>query len=324
MRVVVAGGTGFLGRRLCAALVDRGDAVVVLSRDPQQTKQRMEGSTEVLAWDPSGGTASGGWVAAVGSAQAVINLAGENIGGRGPIPTRWSPALKHELRSSRLQATRTLVSAIAATDPARRPHVLVNASAAGYYGDRGDELLTEQSTPGDDFLANLCVDWEAAAITAEALGVRVVRLRTGVVLDHGALASDLLVLTSRLGVAGPLGNGRQWWSWIHRDDVVGLILHALDTEAVSGAMNAAAPAPRQMRDFPVVLGNLLHRPAWLPTPAFALRLAFGDLADALLLASQRVAPERALNTGYAFRFHRLEDAFRDILASTPGGANLRV
>ena len=313
MRVVLAGGTGFLGRKLCSALVDRGDQVVVLSRHPEQTRHRVGGPVEVQAWDPSGGTGTGGWVEALGSAHAVINLAGENIGGRGPIPTRWSGALKRELRASRLQATRTLVSAIGATDPPRRPGVLVNASAAGYYGNRGDELLTEQSTPGDDFLANLCVDWEGAASAAEAFGVRVVRLRTGVVLDQGALASDLLVLTSRLGVAGPLGNGRQWWSWIHRDDVVGLILHALDTEAVSGAMNAAAPAPRRMRDFPVVLGNLLHRPAWLPTPAFALRIAFGELADALLLASQRVAPECARSTGYAFRFQTLEDAFGDIV-----------
>jgi len=274
----------------------------------------------MLQWDPSQPTPAGEWVEEFGSVDAVVNLAGENIGGRGPIPTRWSGALKAELRASRLQATRALVNAIAQTDSARWPRVLVNASAAGYYGDRGEEVLTEQSTAGDDFLAKLCVEWEAAACAAEALGVRVVRLRTGVVLDGGSLASDLLVLTSRLGVAGPLGSGRQWWSWIHREDVAGLILHALDREAVSGPLNLVAPAPRRMRDFAVVLGRLLHRPVWLPAPAFALRVALGELADALLLGSQRVSPVLALNTGYTFQFTSLEDAFSDILRHPVSGA----
>ena len=233
------------------------------------------------------------WVQRLGQVQAVVNLAGENVGGHGPLPRRWTEAHKTRLRASRLQATRALVEGLAVTPAERRPQVLLNASAIGYYGDRGDEVLTEASAPGNDFFANLCLDWEVATLAAEDLGLRVVQLRTGVVLAPGAMASDLLVLASRLGAGGPLGSGRQWWSWIHRDDVIGLTQFALHTDAISGAINLVAPNPRQMRDFPAVLGRLLHRPSLLRTPAWALRLAFGELADQLLLASQRVLPARA-------------------------------
>jgi uncharacterized protein (TIGR01777 family) len=221
-------------------------------------------------------------------ADGVINLAGENVGGHGPLPPRWSPALKRRLRLSRLEATQAIVQALAEAPPEQRPHVLINASAVGYYGDRGDEILTEDSLPGVGFFPALCSDWEVAAASAESLGLRVVRLRTGVVLERGAMAARLLVLASRVGLGGPLGSGQQWWAWIHRADVIGLILHALQSESVYGALNVVGPEPRRMIDFPRELGHLLLRPSWVPTPAFALRLAFGEGADALLLASQRV------------------------------------
>lgn len=310
----MAGGSGFLGRPLCLALARQGHSVTVLSRRASQPGASGDVPVEIMVWDPAHPQPDQGWVQRVGRADAVVNLAGENVGGAGPIPTRWTPQFKNALRSSRLTATYAIVQALAANQ--RRPGVLINASAVGYYGSRGDELLTESSEAGADFFGQLCFDWETAARKAQQLGVRVVCLRTGVVLERGAMASNLLILASRLGLGGRLGSGQQWWSWIHRDDVIGLIQHALSHEAVSGALNAVAPAPRRMIDFPRVLGRLLHRPSLVPAPAFALRIALGELADALLLASQRVVPARALDTGYEFRFSELEQALAAILAHT--------
>ena len=308
----MAGGSGFLGRPLCLALARQGHTVTVLSRRASQSGTFADTPVDVMTWDPARSQPEQGWVQRVGRADAVINLAGESVGGTGPIPTRWTSQFKNALRASRLTATYAIVQALAANQ--RRPGVLINASAIGYYGSRGDELLTESSGAGADFFGQLCLDWETAGRKAEQLGVRVVRLRTGVVLERGAMASNLLILASRLGVGGRLGSGQQWWSWIHRDDVIGLIQHALSNEAVDGALNAVAPEPRRMIDFPRVLGQLLHRPSLVPTPAFALRIALGEIADALLLASQRVVPARALDTGYRFRFSELEQALAAILA----------
>ncbi|MBV9597876.1 MAG: TIGR01777 family oxidoreductase [Chloroflexi bacterium] len=316
MNILVAGGSGFLGHPLCTALVDGGHGVTVLSRRPERVRSAPE--VELLAWDPAHSGPDSAWVQRLREMDAVINLAGENLAGGGPLPSRWSPGAKAKLRTSRLQSTRVVVQALGSTPPERRPHVMINASAIGYYGDRGDEILTEASSAGTDFLATLCADWEAAAVEAEPLGVRVVRLRTGVVLDRGGMAADLLTLASWLGVGGRLGSGRQWWSWIHRADVIGLILHALHTEPLHGAFNAVGPAPRRMADFPRVLGQLLTRPSFMPAPSFALRLAFGEVADALLLASQRVLPNLAEETGYEFHYATLEQALQAIVTSQPG------
>ena len=308
MRVLIAGGTGFLGSALGAALHALGHTVLVLSRHPRHS------DGDVLAWDPSQPHAvPGAWAERLREVDAVVNLAGENVGGHGRLPTRWTPAFKEALRASRLQATATFVQAIGATPDGQRPKVLVSASAIGYYGDRGEELLSEQSPPGRDFFARLCADWEQAAVAAEQYGVRVVRLRTGIVLERGAMAADLLILASRLGAGGPLGSGQQWWSWIHRADAVGLIVHALQTDTLAGALNVVAPSPRRMREYPVVLGRLLHRPSIVPAPAFALRIALGEISDALLLASQRVAPNVALASGYAYRYTALEDALAAVV-----------
>jgi uncharacterized protein (TIGR01777 family) len=316
MKILVAGGSGFVGGALCAALLEAQCHVTVLSRRPAPAGRSFEPAFDTLTWDPARPDPGAAWVQRLGEVDAVVNLAGENIAGSGRVPARWSPAFKARLRNSRVQATWAIVQGLAATPAERRPRVLVNASAIGYYGDRGDELLTEESPRGSGFFADLCRDWEANAMAATGPGVRVVCLRTGMVLEHGSMASDLLVLASRIGAGGPLGPGSQWWSWIHRADVVGLIQYALENETVDGALNVVAPTPRQMADFPRVLGQLLRRPSLLPTPAFALRLALGELADALLLSSQRAAPEKALNAGYRFTYPTLEEAFAAVVQSS--------
>jgi uncharacterized protein (TIGR01777 family) len=313
MNILVPGGSGFLGRAVCAALVQAGERVTVLSRRPDRVRDRIPAVIEVLGWDTAGSDPDARWLERLPEVDAVINLSGANVGGHGRLPARWSPGVKAGLRSSRLQSTRAIVQGLAATPAARRPRILINASAVGYYGDRGDEVLTELSQSGSDYFSDLCRAWEAEALAAEPLDVRVVCLRTGVVLDRGAMATDLLVAASRLGAGGRLGSGRQWWSWIHREDVAGLIRHALHGDAVRGPLNLVAPNPRRMEDFPRVLGALLRRPSWLPTPAWALRLVFGELADALLLSSQRVLPARAEQTGYTFQYATLEAALSAVV-----------
>ncbi len=272
MRVVVTGGTGFIGRALAARLRAEGDDVVVPQRD-----------------DISG----------VEAADAVVNLSGE------PIAQRWTDAARLRIEGSRTEGTRRLVAAIASAKA--RPSVLVSASAVGYYGARGDEELDEEAPPGDDFLARLCVRWEGEAAAALLLGVRVVRIRTGVVLaaDGGALAKMLPAFKAFAG--GRVGTGLQWMSWIHRDDLVSLFLFALRNKAAAGALNGTAPAPVRNRDFATALGAALHRPAVVPAPAAALRLVFGEMAT-LLLDGQRAVPKRALALGFSFRHPDLRSA----------------
>lgn len=279
MRVVVAGGTGFIGRALAARLRAEGDDVVV----------------------PLRGDTSG-----VDGAQAVVNLSGE------PIVQRWTDAARRRIEESRTGGTRRIVAAIAAAKA--RPSVLVSASAVGYYGARGDEELDEEAPPGDDFLARLCVRWEAEADEAAALGVRVVRIRTGLVLaaEGGALAKMLPAFRAFAG--GPVGSGLQWMSWIHRDDLVSLFLLALRSAAVRGALNGTAPAPVRNRDFASAVGAALRRPAVVPAPAAALRLLFGEMAT-ILLDGQRVVPKRALSMGFSFRHPDLRSALHAALGS---------
>ena len=238
-------------------------------------------------------------------ADAVIHLAGE------PVAQRWTPEVKNRIRGSRVDGTRHLVNAL--STESRRPQVLICASAIGIYGSRGDEVLTENSSRGDDFLARLVIDWEQAALLAEALGIRVVRLRFGVILgrDGGALAKMLPPF--RFGLGGRLGSGRQWTSWIHIDDVINLILFALATPAVRGAVNATAPEPVTNAEFTKELAAALHRPAIFPVPKFALNLLFGEMAG-VVLASQRVIPEAAKNAGFEFEYPQLGPALRRLLA----------
>src|SRR5207248_156360 len=246
--------------------------------------------------------AGGDWTKALDGADGVVNLAGANVGAK-----RWTGEYKKELRESRLQAPRALVAAMRAAT--RRPRVFVSASAVGYYGDRGDEEVTESTQPGSDFLARLCIAWEEEAGRAEQLGVRTVLLRTGVVLDRKDSALSKMIPPFKAFVGGPIGSGRQWFPWIHIDDEVGLILWALDG-SVRGPVNATSPNPVRMEDFANALGRALHRPAVLPVPAFALRLAVGEMAE-VLLGGQRARPLKVFEAGYRFRFPELGPALKE-------------
>ena len=307
MRVFVTGGTGLVGSRLVDALLARGDQPIVLTRRPDVARQRFGDRCAVLEGDP---TQAGPWMDeldAFGYCEAVVNLAGENLFGR-----RWSSAFKQRLRSSRIDATTLVVLAQGPRPPDGPPKVLVSGSAIGIYGPRGDEILDETAPPGNDFLAQLCVDWENATQPAADAGVRVVRLRTGIVFDAAGGALKPMLLPFRLFVGGPVGSGRQYMSWIHNDDMSGLILFALDNAAVSGPLNATAPNPVTNREFSHVAGRVLGRPSFLPTPAFALRVMVGEAAN-VMTTGQRVLPRRALELGYAFRFPELDPALRDLL-----------
>jgi uncharacterized protein len=306
MTVVVAGGTGFLGAALVEALRADGARVRVLSRNPRHADD--------LAWNPerSGPGDSGpdnagtrAWMGAIDGAEAVINLAGASIAGG-----RWTTARKQTIRQSRLRSTGALVAAM--TDAKRRPPVFISASATGFYGNRGDEPLVEESAPGSDFLAAICRDWERLAEEA-ASGSRVVRLRTGVVLGRGGGALPTLALPFRFFAGGPAGNGRQYMSWIHIDDWVAMVRWALTTSGVSGAINLTAPVPVTNEEFSSALGRVLGRPAFMRAPAFALRLVLGrEMADALILGGQRVLPARAEALKYEFKHPTLESALRKI------------
>lgn len=297
MRIVVAGGTGFLGQPLVDRLRRQHD-VLVLTRHPRGAGQ--------IAWSSAG--SGGGWVAAVQAADAVINLAGEPIAG-----ARWTDARKMAIRKSRVDATRAIVEAIR---NGGRAQLLVNASAIGIYGDRRDEPLTEDSPPGNDFLAGVCTEWEAAALEAPA-PTRVVLLRTGLVLGDGGGALRQLARPFRLFAGGPMGSGRQQWSWIHRDDWVEMVCWSVDHAAVSGPLNVTAPAPVTNAVFARELGQALHRPALLPTPAFAMRLVLGEMADAMILGGQRVLPAKATALGFHFRYPTLAAALAAIYPNRP-------
>jgi uncharacterized protein (TIGR01777 family) len=302
MRIVLAGGSGFLGSALRRRLAADGHEVVTLSRRP-----RGQGD---VAWNPDRGDGpaaarrSSDWVHTIDGAGAVINLAGESIAGK-----RWSPARKAALRDSRIRSTRAIVGAITAAQ--RPPSVLINGSAIGIYGPHGDEPVTEDTLPGADFLSALAVEWEAEARAAEAR-TRVVLLRTGLVLDSSGGALPQMALPFKLMAGGPVGSGNQYLSWIHVDDWVEMVAWALRTAAVTGPLNATAPEPVTNREFAKTLGRVLGRPAFMPAPGFALKLLLGEMADALLLTGQRVLPRKAQALGFTFRYPRLEEALRAI------------
>ncbi|MDR7554161.1 MAG: TIGR01777 family oxidoreductase [Armatimonadota bacterium] len=296
MRVMMAGASGLIGRAVAAALRAEGHQV-------QRLVRRAPAAPDEVSWDPAGGGLD---PAALAGADAVVNLAGRAIA-RWP----WTRRARDEMVASRVGATRLLVETIGRLDA--RPSVFVSASAIGYYGDRGDEVLTESSDPGRGFLADLVQAWEAEARRARAYGVRVVCTRFGlVVAPRGGVLAPLL-LPFRLGLGGPLGSGRQWWSWVHLDDVVGAVLTALRVPALDGPMNVVSPAPVTQREFARALGAALRRPAVLPVPAVALRLVLGAMADETILASQRVRPATLEAVGFVFRWPELRPALEDVL-----------
>jgi uncharacterized protein len=300
MRFVLAGASGFLGRPLVRSLSADGHEVVLLTRRP---KVGASGHREV-AWQPDG--TAGPWAEVLEGADAVVNLAGESIAG-----ARWTSVRKAAITESRLLSTRSLVAAI---DRAKaRPPVLVSASAVGYYGPHGEEVVTEADGPGDDFLGRVSVEWERAAQAAESGGTRVVLVRTGLVLERDGGALKAMLLPFRLGVGGPLGSGTQYWPWIHRADWIALTRFLLAHPNAHGPVNATAPVPVTNEELSRTLARVLRRPCLFRVPASVLRLAMGEMADALLLTGQRVAPARARELGFRFEYGTLEPALRAIL-----------
>jgi len=307
MKIVVAGGTGFLGASLVDALGGDHHDVVVLTRHATHSSGAPQ--RRFVEWTPNG--EAGPWAAALDGAGAVINLSGESIAGG-----RWSAAHKQRVVDSRVKATRSLVAAIRAA--ATPPVVFVSGSAVGYYGPLGDEVVTEDRPAGADFLADVCVKWEAEAQRAASPRTRVAIVRTGLVLERSGGALRQMLPPFWFGAGGPVGSGRQYWPWIHRRDWVELVRWTIRTAEISGPINATAPVPVTNREFAQTLGRVIGRPAFVPAPAFALRLLLGEMADALLLSGQRAVPAKAERHGFRFQYAKLEDALRAIFRSEAG------
>ena len=307
MRVLITGATGTLGVALAAALLDRGDQVVALTRDGRRAAGLLpkggDRAPEVLEWpDPLAAPPPADAIAGAG---AVVNLIGE------PISQRWTAEAKLRIRESRVHATRNLVEGIRSVDPERRPRALVAGSATGFYGSHGGEEVDESSGPGEDFLAGVVVAWETEARAAEEL-LRVAVMRTGVVLSPSGGALATMLPFFRLGVGGPVAGGRQYVPWVHLDDVVGASLRALDDERMSGPFNLTAPQPASNAELSRANGRALHRPAKLPVPAFAVRALYGEMAQ-VVIGGVRAVPRRLLELGHRFRHPELEPAVRDVL-----------
>ena len=301
MRLLITGVTGLLGRRLTRSLAAAGHQVVGVSRDPERARERLPELTDASRLEDAG---------AFEGVDAVFHLAGE------PVAGRWTKKKKAKIHGSRREGTRAVVDALVAAGVP----TLISTTAIGWYGDRGDEDLPEDAPPPDldamdagaRFLAEVCRDWEIVAERATEHGVRVVRLRFGLVLDPEGGALGEMLTTARLGISGPLGGGRQWWSWIHVDDAIALLHHALDSD-VSGPLNGATETPERQRDFARTLGRVLHRPAFLPAPGWALKVILGQFA-AEVLTSKRVLPVATLASGFTFQHPELEPALQDLLA----------
>jgi uncharacterized protein (TIGR01777 family) len=306
MNIVIAGGSGFLGRPLTDALVRDGHDVVLLTRKPASERPAPP-RVRAVVWTPDG--QSGPWAAAIDGADTVINLSGESIAGG-----RWTADRKRRIVESRVLATRSLTTAI--RQAAHPPALFVSGSAVGYYGPLGDEVVTEARPAGADFLADTCVRWEDAAKQIDPARTRLACIRTGLVLERDGGALPQMMAPFRFGAGGPVGSGRQYLPWIHRRDWIDLVRFVMHTPAASGAVNATAPNPVTSAEFAAALGRVMHRPAFMPAPAFALKLLLGgEMATALLLSGQRVVPARAEQLGFTFSFKNVEDALRSILSN---------
>ncbi len=300
MKIVLTGGTGFLGRHLISALQQKSHTLIVLTRNPRPSQPST--GVQYVQWDAK---TMSTWAEQIDGADAVINLAGESIGSR-----RWTSAQKERIRSSRIDATRAVVQAIERAT--RKPEVLVNASAVGYYGNVPEGDVTEDVPAGKNFLGETCLAWENEARKVERLGVRLVLPRTGIVLDKHGGALPRMILPFRLFVGGPLGSGEQWFPWIHLEDEIGAMIFALEKKNLTGPVNCAAPEPIRMREFCRALGRAMKRPSWAPVPSFVLKIVLGEMST-LVLDGQRVLPKKLLEAGYEFTFPKLEEALKQIV-----------
>lgn len=299
-KVLVTGATGFIGNRVCKTLKEKDYFVNVVSRNPEKAQTKLAYVDEIHAWQPESEQLPSETKSEV---NAVIHLAGETIAGR------WNTNKKRRIRESRILSTRNLVSSFT---PETKPDVLINASAIGLYGDSGDESFTEESSVGKDYLAEVCHEWETEAMKAREYGTRVVLVRIGLVLGLGGGLLDQVLPPFKMGFGGKLGSGNQWMSWIHVDDVIGIIMHALENEEVQGALNATAPIPVRNIEFTKTLGSVLRKPTIFPVPTFGLKIMMGEFANFVVL-SQNVLPEKTQTSGYQFRFETLESALKDLL-----------
>ena len=304
MRIVLAGGTGFLGRALAASLAADSHEIIILTRRHGSPKTN---GARFVQWTPDGST--NGFARAVEGADVVVNLAGESIAGR-----RWTPAHTKRILESRINATRSLAAAVAKAEHA--PPVFISGSAVGVYGPHGDEVVTEQTPPGTDFLSGVAVQWEVEAMKAASARTRVTCIRTGIVLGKDGGALPEMLLPFKLFAGGPIGTGKQYWPWIHREDWVGLVRWSITRSNMGGAINATAPNPVTNAEFAHALGRALHRPSFMPAPAFAMRMILGEMADALLLTGQRAVPARAQQQGYQFKYPRVDEALQAIFSSS--------
>jgi uncharacterized protein len=299
MKIAITGATGFIGSLLADRLWNQRHHLILLSRRPPRktnvTKQ------EWIAWNPSG---AGDWQQSLDGVDGIVNLAGEPIAAK-----RWTDAQKEKIRSSRIESTRALVKAIAKARD--KPKFFISASAVGYYGPRGDETITEETAPGSDYLSRVCVAWEEEAKKAESYGVRVVLVRTGIVLDRGKGALAKMVPPFKFFAGGPLGSGNQWMPWIHIEDELGLLLFLIQNDKARGAFNATAPNPVTMAEFCKTLGDVLNRPSWASVPEGVLTLLVGEMAE-MLLSGQRAVPEEALRLGYEFKYPSLMPALQSL------------
>jgi uncharacterized protein (TIGR01777 family) len=302
MRIVIAGGTGFLGRPLGEALARDGHEIVALSRHAPPNGTETAQPSHV-SWTPDGRV--GPWASVIDGAGAIVNLAGESIAAR-----RWSGAQKRRILDSRVLATQSLVGAI--NGAARPPAVFVSGSAVGYYGPLGDEIADENHAAGTDFLAGVCSKWEEEAGRVNAAGTRLVRIRTGLVLERDGGALPKMLPPFWFGMGGPVGAGRQYWPWIHRADWIGLVRWTIANATATGAFNVSAPLPVTNAEFARALGRAVHRPAFMPAPGFAMKIVLGEMADALLLSGQRAVPAKAEGLGFTFRYKTIDEALRAI------------
>lgn len=301
-KIVIAGATGFIGQKLTSRLLDSHASVVVLSRKPASSRTTGRALLDYGQWD---GRNQGDWTRHIDGADAVINLSGQSVASR-----RWSKTRKQQLYSSRIDSTNALVEAIGASTV--KPSVLLNASAVGYYGHVEQGVVTEEHPHGNDFLGRLCADWESAALAARSFGVRVVMLRTGIVLDPKGGALRRMIFPFKLFAGGPLGSGDQWFPWIHEEDEIRAILYTLERSSLSGPINLSAPESATMRDFSKALGRALRRPSALRVPSFMIRVLLGEMAE-VVLSGQRIVPEKLLKEGFEFRFPTLAGALADLL-----------
>jgi uncharacterized protein (TIGR01777 family) len=303
MRVIITGGTGLIGRQLAASFVKDGHEAIALSRDPDRHQGRMPPGIQLVAWDAQ---SAQGWGELADGADAIINLVGENLSAK-----PWSPAQKRRIRESRLHGGKAVVEAIRLAKS--KPKAVIQASGVNYYGPCGDEILTEDHPAGSDFLSQVCVDWEASTAEVENMGVRRAITRSGVVLDKKEGALPRFLLQFRLFAGGPLGNGRQWLSWIHPQDEINAIRYLIDHEDASGAFNLASPNPKTNREFGKAIGRVLHRPALMPVPAFAIKLVFGEMSI-VVLKGQRTVPQRLIDIGFQFSHPELQEAVKDVIS----------